>query len=148
LEKDLNNCFDKISFGCWPAHGHKLLAVGLFLFVGAFLLLPLNHDVKAQTEVRLRAKTKSFVRLPIELKPCELKDQATQELGQRVIDILDNDLWMSSMVASYQSEESKANPEALRLEVALNRPTGPIRLAVQTKVSLVQKNRFGRAIAG
>ena len=102
-------------------------------------MLALNHKANAQTEVRLRAETKSFVRLPIELKPCELKDQATQELGQRVVDILDNDLWMSSMVASYQSEESKANPEALRLEVALNRPTGPIRLAVQTKVSLQQK---------
>ncbi|MDZ7292175.1 MAG: Tol-Pal system beta propeller repeat protein TolB [candidate division KSB1 bacterium] len=99
----------------------------------------LNHEATAQTEVRLRAETKSFVRLPIEVKPCQLKDQATQELGQRVVDVLDNDLWASSMIAAYQTEESHANPEALRLEVALNRPAGPIRLAVQTVLSLQQK---------
>jgi len=98
-----------------------------------------STNIFAQTEVRLRAETKSFARLPIELKPCQLKDQATQELGQRVLDILDNDLWSSSQVAAYQAEESKANPNALRLELALNRPTGPIRLAVQSKVSLLQK---------
>ncbi|MDZ7344945.1 MAG: Tol-Pal system beta propeller repeat protein TolB, partial [candidate division KSB1 bacterium] len=90
----------------------------------------------AQTEVYLRAETRTFRRLPLELKPCQLKDQATPELGQRVIDILDNDLWMSSMIAAFQTEESLANPDALRLELALNRPAEPIRLAVQTTLSL------------
>jgi TolB protein len=103
-----------------------------------FILL-LSNEASAQTEVRLRAETRTFARLPIELKPSQLRDQATRELGQRVLDILDNDLWASSTVAAYQTEESRANPEAMRLELALSRPTGPIRLAVQTKVSLLQK---------
>ena len=103
------------------------------------LLLALPNSISAQTEVRLRAETRTFTRLPIELKSCQLRDQATKELGQRAVDILDNDLWASSVIAAYQTEESRANPEALRLELALSRPSGPIRLAVQTKVSLVQK---------
>jgi TolB protein len=110
-----------------------------FYFLFSLLTLILPNEISAQTEVRLRAETKSFARLPIELKPCQLREQATQELGQRVVDILDNDLWASSVVAAYQTEESRANPDALRLELALSRPTGPIRLAVQTKISFLQK---------
>jgi TolB protein len=102
------------------------------------LLFVLIGEAAGQTEVHLRAETRTFVRLPLELKPCQLKDQATQELGQRAIDILDNDLWMSSMIAAYRTEESLANPDALRLELALNRPAQPIRLAVQTTLSLRQ----------
>ncbi|MCG3120694.1 MAG: Protein TolB [bacterium] len=112
----------------------SILWAFVFLFVSA-----LPNQILAQTEVRLRAETRSSARLPIELKPSQLRDQATKELGQRIVDILDNDLWTSSVVAAYQTEESRANPDALRLELALSRPTGPIRFAVQTKVSLVQK---------
>ena len=112
---------------------------GSFAFSFILFIFFLPGQILAQAEVRLRAETNSFVRLPIELKPCELRDQATKELGQRVVDILDNDLWTSSVVAAYQTEEGLANPDALRLELALNRPTGPIRLAVQTRLSLVQK---------
>jgi TolB protein len=111
---------------------------GFYLLFSIVILFHSNKTF-AQTEVRLRAETRSFARLPVELKPSHLRDQATKELGQRVVDILDNDLWSSSVVAAYQTEESRANPEALRLELALNRPAGPIRLAVQTRVSLSQK---------
>jgi TolB protein len=124
----LQNYFDRTSFIRWP-----------LLSVGAFFWLALNNEAMAQTEVRLRAETNTFIRLPVELKPSELKDQATPELGRRVVDILDNDLWASSVVAAYQTAESRTNSETLRLEFTLNRPAGPIRLAVQTKVSLLQK---------
>jgi TolB protein len=102
-------------------------------------MFTLTNQTVAQTEVHLRAETKTFMRLPLELKPCELKGQATLELGQRVLDILDNDLWMSSVIAAYRSEESQANPDALRLELALQRPTQPIRLTVETIVTVRQK---------
>ncbi len=92
-----------------------------------------------QTELRLRSETKTFARMPVELKPCQLREQATKELGQRAIDILENDLWTSSVIAAYQTEARRTNGEAQRLEQALSRPTGPIRLAVQTRISLLQK---------
>jgi len=123
---------NKISSIRWPFH---VLSGWCFSLV----FLVLSTKIMAQTEVRLRAETRTFARLPVELKPSQLRDQATQELGQRILDILDNDLWASSTVAAFQSEESRANPEALRLELALSRPTGSIRLAVQTKVSLLHK---------
>ncbi len=135
------NYFNKAFLIRWP-----LLSVGTFSSLKFGLAqialvsgLVLDNEAMAQTEVRLRAETNTFVRLPVELKPCELKDQATQELGRRVVDILDNDLWASSVIAAYQTEESRTNSDALRLEFTLNRPAGPIRLAVQTKVSLLQK---------
>jgi TolB protein len=93
----------------------------------------------AQTEVRLRAETKTFVRLQIELKPCLTHEQATAEMGRRVVDILDNDLWMSSTIAAFQTEEGLANHDTLRPEAALLRPTGPLRLSVQTHLTLRQK---------
>ena len=93
----------------------------------------------AQTEVRLRAETRSFVRLQLQLRPCQLKDQATKELGRRVLDILDNDLWMSSMIAAFQTEEGLSNHDTPRPEAALLRPTSPLRLAVQTSLSVQQK---------
>ncbi len=110
-----------VHFICW-----------LFLFgsIGSAL---------GQTELRLRSETKTFSRMPVELKPCQLRDQATQELGQRAVDILENDLWTSSVIAAYQTEGRRTNGETQRLEQALGRPSGPIRLAVQTKISLLQK---------
>jgi TolB protein len=94
----------------------------------------------AQTELRLRSETRTFARMPVELKPSVLRDQATRELGQRAVDILENDLWSSSVIAAYQTEERGNSADGLRLELALSRPTGPIRLAVQTKIALLQKN--------
>jgi TolB protein len=128
--------FDKLllkPLSCLKSNPH------LNSLLSALCVLALAEASLGQTEVHLRAETKTFVRLPVELKPWQLHDQATPELGQRGLDVLDNDLWMSSMIAAYRTEESELNPNALRLELALNRPTGPIRLAIETALSLGQK---------
>lgn len=97
-------------------------------------------QVSAQTEVRLRAETKTFVRLQIELKSCALKDQATAEMGRRVVDILDNDLWMSSTIAAFQTDEGLTNHDTVRAAAAMLMPTQPLRLSVQPSLSVRQKN--------
>jgi len=103
-----------------------------------FALTPIR--IFAQTEVRLRAETRTFVRLQIELKSCVLKDQATAEMGRRVVDILDNDLWMSSTIAAFQTQEGLANHDTLRAAAAMLMPTQPLRLSVQPSLSVRQKN--------
>jgi len=119
----LNSCSRKINSG----------------ILSFLLMLIIVDQTNGQTEVRLRAETKTFVRLQVELKSCLLKDQATAEMGRRVVDILDNDLWMSSTIAAFQTNEGLTNHDSLRAAAAMLLPTQPLRLSVQPSLSLQQK---------
>ena len=107
----------------------------------ATLILPEQSVLHAQTEVRLRAETNTFSKIPVELKPCQPKLAATSKEAQRVLDILDNDLWMSSLIASFRSDERLGGSDSPWLEVSSLGPSQPIRLVVQSQIT-ISKNRI------
>ena len=108
----------------------------LYFLLCAFLLTTSLMSLRAQTEVRLRAETNTFTRVPVELKPCQPLKQATDKDATRVLEILDNDLWMSSLIASFRTDEQLAGNVSPWLEIASLGPAGPFRLVVQSTVTI------------
>ena len=77
-----------------------------------------SEDAWSQNEVRLRVETNAFSRIPVELKNCTPRKQASVMESSRVLDILDNDLWMSSVIASYRTDEQLAGQNSPWMELA------------------------------
>ncbi len=100
--------------------------------IGLLALLPCA--LVAQSEVYLRVETNTFARIPVELKECRPLQQASPKDATRVLDILDNDLWMSSVIASFRSDEAPAG-DSPWLEIASRGPAQPFRLEVHPRLS-------------
>jgi len=95
-----------------------------------------NKLAFGQSEVHLRVETSSFSRIPVELKDCTPRQQASVMDAKKVLDILDNDLWMSSVIASFRSDEQLGDSNSPWLELASRGPTEPFRLAVHPQVTV------------
>lgn len=89
-----------------------------------------------QSEVHLRVETNTFTRIPVELKDCTTRSQASVMDAKKVLEILDNDLWMSSVIASFRSDEQLGDANSPWLELASRGPTEPFRLAVHPQVEI------------
>jgi TolB protein len=104
---------------------------GLVLF-----LLFASQAALSQNEVRLRVETNAFSRIPVELKNCTTRKQASVMEAARVLDVLDNDLWMSSVIASYRTDEQLAGQNSPWLELAARGSGEPFRLTVQPEIEI------------
>lgn len=91
---------------------------------------------QAQTESYLRVETNVFARIPVELKECQPLQQANTKDASRVLDILDNDLWMSSVIASFRTDEQLGGSNSPWLEISSKGPAQPFRLEVHPKVTI------------
>ncbi len=123
--------------------------IGCWILFAIFIIA---ETVLGQSEVRLRVETNSFSRIPVELKNCTPRKQASIMESSRVLDILDNDLWMSSVIASYRTDEQLAGQNSPWLELAARGSGEPFRLTVQpeievegSEVTLAAKLRDGRS---
>lgn len=96
--------------------GLMVLSVVLFSVAG-----------QAQTESYLRVETNVFARIPVELKECQPLQQANTKDASRVLDILDNDLWMSSVIASFRTDEQLGGSNSPWLEISSKGPAQPFR---------------------
>ncbi len=94
----------------------------------------------SQSEVHLRAETNVMTRIPVELKECTPRAQASVMDAKKVLEILDNDLWMSSVIASFRSDEQLGDNNSPWLELASRGPTEPFRLAVHPQVEVTGSN--------
>lgn len=103
-------------------------------------ILPCAKLTFGQSEVHLRVETSAFSRIPVELKDCTPRQQASVMDAKKVLDILDNDLWMSSVIASFRSDEQLGNSNSPWLELASRGPTEPFRLAVHPQIELAGTN--------
>ncbi len=106
----------------------------------AIFVSSLSKLALSQSEVHLRVETTSFARIPVELKDCAPRQQASVMDAKKVLEILDNDLWMSSVVASFRSDERLGDSNSPWLELASRGPTEPFRLAVHPQVALTGDN--------
>ncbi|MGH7492798.1 MAG: Tol-Pal system beta propeller repeat protein TolB [bacterium] len=100
------------------------------------LLFFASQAALSQSDVRLRVETNSFSRIPVELKNCTTRKQASVMEAARVLDILDNDLWMSSVIASYRTDEQLAGQNSPWLELAARGSGEPFRLTVQPEIEI------------
>ncbi len=103
-------------------------------------LLLITQAALSQSEVRLRVETNAFARIPVELKNCTPRQQAGVMEAGRVLDILDNDLWMSSVIASYRTDEQLAGQNSPWLELAARGSNEAFRLTVQPEIEVDNDN--------
>jgi len=105
--------------------------------MGVFSLLFLVScgQLWSQTDVHLRIEKRAFTRLPVELWPCEITGEATEDDGFKVSSVLESDLWLSSLIAAYpaQSQNLKKNTG-----MTTTRPAGlqAINVAVKTRLEV------------
>lgn len=90
---------------------------------------------QAQSDVRLRAETRAFTRLPVEIWPCDATGDAGSQQAAEVVDILESDLYLSSLFTPF------ATKDTLSMPAPTTRPAIPalprvIRVAVKPALSI------------
>lgn len=106
----------------------------LLLFI--LSLMPLAPVAEAQTDVHLRAESRAFTRLPVELWPTERLAAATMIDGDTVRSVLESDLWLSGIVEAYVTRGGFDRP--LDSLMADGRPPAPrsVRFAIKPAVEV------------
>lgn len=113
------------------------LAARTFLYLAvstSIFFIPFSI-ASAQTDVHLRAETGSFARLPAEIWPCEMRENATPFHSEKIISVLESDLWLSSLIAPKVVKDTTilANDG---LDAALIPAQRKIRVAIRTFVKM------------
>ena len=114
-------------------HSHIGFHVAAF-FVGVICFL--NQNALSQTDVHLRAETGSFSRLPVEIWPCKIRHAATRNHAEKLISVLESDLYLSSLFTPKVVQDTTILQDDDNMDKTLVSAQRVIRVAIRTTLAI------------
>ncbi|MFQ5630713.1 MAG: hypothetical protein ACE5I1_18230, partial [bacterium] len=114
-------------------HSHRGFHIAAFF---AVVICCFSQNAFSQTDVHLRAETGAFTRLPVEIWPCETRDATTREHAEKIISVLESDLYLSSLIAPKVVQDTTLLQDDDNMDKVLIPAQRAIRVAIRTSLKI------------